>query len=106
MGTYLGEQLQTLTKHPSVGEVRGVGMVWGLDMVANKATREKFAKDSKFKKKLAQLLMDRNVVTRVWDVLHLAPPLIVTKDEIDNVVGAIDESLTMAENEYTSEIQA
>jgi adenosylmethionine-8-amino-7-oxononanoate aminotransferase len=50
--------------------------------------------------------MDRNVVTRVWDVLHLAPPLIVTKDEVDNVVGAIDESLTIAENEYASEIQA
>src|SRR5690606_8117459 len=106
MGTYLGEQLQTLTKHPSVGEVRGVGMVWGLDMVANKETREKFAKDSKFKKRLGQLLMERNIVTRVWDVLHLAPPLIVTKDEIDNVVGAIDESLTIAESAYASELHA
>ncbi len=106
MGTYLGEQLETLTSHPSVGQVRGVGMVWGLDMVANKATREKFAKDSKFKKKLGQLLMERNVVTRVWDVLHLAPPLIVTKDEIDNLVGAIDESLTVAENDCASELQA
>ena len=37
---------------------------------------------------------------------HLAPPLVVTKDEIDNVVGAIDESLTIAENEYASEIVA
>ena len=45
MGTYLGQQLETLTSHPSVGQVRGVGMVWGLDMVANKETREKFAKD-------------------------------------------------------------
>jgi adenosylmethionine-8-amino-7-oxononanoate aminotransferase len=106
MGTYLGQQLEALTSHPSVGQVRGVGMVWGLDMVANKETREKFAKDSKFKKALGQNLMDRNIVTRVWDVMHFAPPLVVTKDEIDEVIAKVDEALTQAENDYASEIVA
>jgi adenosylmethionine-8-amino-7-oxononanoate aminotransferase len=106
MGTYLGQQLETLTSHPSVGQVRGVGMVWGLDLVSNKETREKFAKDSKFKKALGQLLMDRNIVTRVWDVMHFAPPLVVTKAEIDEVITKVDEALTVAENEYSSEFVA
>ena len=106
MGTYLGQQLETLTSHPSVGQVRGVGMVWGLDLVSNKETREKFAKDSKFKKALGQLLMDRNIVTRVWDVMHFAPPLVVTKAEIDELITKVDEALTVAENTYASEIVA
>ncbi len=106
MGTYLGEQLETLTSHPSVGQVRGVGMVWGLDLVTNKVTREKFSKESKFRKKLSQNLMDRNIVTRVWDVMHFAPPLVVTKEEIDLLIAAVDESLTVAETEFASEMTA
>jgi adenosylmethionine-8-amino-7-oxononanoate aminotransferase len=106
MGTYLGQQLETLTSHPSVGQVRGVGMVWGLDLVSNKETREKFAKDSKFKKALGQLLMDRNIVTRVWDVMHFAPPLVVTKAEIDDLITKVDEALTLAESEYAAELVA
>jgi len=106
MGTYLGQQLESLSNHPTVGQVRGVGMVWGIDLVTNKETRAKFAKESKFKKVLHQHLMDRDIITRVWDVIHFAPPLIITKDEVDDLITKLDESLTLAENEFASEISA
>ncbi len=50
--------------------------------------------------------MDRDIITRVWDVIHFAPPLIITKDEVDDLITKLDESLTLAENEFASEISA
>ena len=46
------------------------------------------------------------MVTRVWDVMHFAPPLVVTKAEIDVFITKVDEALTVAENTYASEIVA
>jgi 4-aminobutyrate aminotransferase-like enzyme len=42
----------------------------------------------------------------VWDVLHLAPPLVISKAEIDLIVEALDESLTEREHEFAGEIEA
>jgi hypothetical protein len=40
------------------------------------------------------------VISRVWSVLHFAPPVVVTKDEIDRMVTIADECLTTAEGEF------
>jgi adenosylmethionine-8-amino-7-oxononanoate aminotransferase len=45
-------------------------------------------------------------VTRVWDVMHFAPPLVATEAEIDRMVEIADESLTIAEQEFAAEITA
>lgn len=104
MGAYLGERLQELESHPSVGQVRGTGMVWALDLVRNKETREQWPKDSAFPRVLTENNMKNGFATRTWDVMHFAPPLVVTKDEIDRMVAIADESLTVAENQFASEI--
>ena len=65
----------------------------------NKQTKEKMGKDSPFTKRLQELTMDRGLVTRIWDVMHLAPPLVVTREEIDEIVAIVDESITIAERE-------
>ena len=46
------------------------------------------------------------LVTRVWDVMHFAPPLVTTEAEIDRMVEIADESLTIAEREFAAEINA
>ena len=48
--------------------------------------------------------MERGFISRVWDVLHFAPPLVVTRDEIDRMVTIADEALTIAEGEFADEI--
>ena len=106
MGTYLGEQLNKLRVHPTVGDVRGVGMVWAIDLVSSKENKTKWGRDSHFTKRLNQLTMDKGLVTRTWDVMHFAPPLVVTKEEVDRIVAIADESLTAAEQEFASEITA
>ena len=44
-------------------------------------------------------------MTRVWDVMHFAPPLVI-EAEIDRMVEIADESLTIAEREFAAEITA
>ena len=48
--------------------------------------------------------MERGLITRIWDVMHFAPPLVTTKEEIDRIVQITDESLTIAEREFAAEI--
>ena len=48
--------------------------------------------------------MAGGLITRTWDVMHFAPPLVVTREEVDRMVAAADESLTKAEQEFASEI--
>jgi adenosylmethionine-8-amino-7-oxononanoate aminotransferase len=76
----------------------------GIDLVSNKETREAWGKNHPFTGRLGELALERGLVTRVWDVMHFAPPLVATKEEIDRMVEIADESLTVAEREFASEI--
>jgi len=104
-GEYLKSRLEEMRAHPTVGDVRGRGLYCGLDLVKNKETRESWGK-SNFTNRLGQLLLERGMVTRCWDVLHFAPPLVATRDEIDRMLEITDESLTIAEREFASDIVA
>ena len=73
-------------------------------MVSSKKDKTKWAKTSGFVKRLNELNMERGLITRTWDVMHFAPPLIVTRAEIDRIVGIADESLTIAEREFADEL--
>ncbi|MDQ2682944.1 MAG: aspartate aminotransferase family protein [Chloroflexota bacterium] len=103
-GEYLMGQLEQLRSHQTVGDVRGIGLFAGLELVASKETKAKFKKDSAFIKRVNKELIDRGMITRLWDTLHVAPPLVATKEEIDQIVAAIDESLTVAERENADEL--
>ena len=104
-GAYLKARLEELRAHPSVGDVRGVGLMCGIDLVRSKATKAQWKKDSPFTKRLGELALERGLVTRVWDVMHFAPPLVVTREEIDRMVTIADECLTIAEREFAAEIE-
>ena len=105
-GEYLGERLQELRSHPSVGDVRGTGMVWALDLVSSKEKRSKWGKEHGFTRRLNELNMERGLINRTWEVMHFAPPLVVTREEVDRMVAIADESLTIAEREFASDITA
>ncbi|MCA9862640.1 MAG: aspartate aminotransferase family protein [Thermomicrobiales bacterium] len=105
-GAYLKKQLEELRAHPSVGDVRGVGLYCALDLVKNKETKEQFSKGNPFTTQLNQEVMGRGMITRIWDVVHFAPPLVATTEEIDRMVAIVDEALTIAERDNASEIVA
>ena len=108
MGAYLLERARELMdRHPSVGDVRGLGLFVGLELVRNKRTREpimplaaKIQPGSNPKLEVAKKLAELGVMAMAanpGNVIAMAPPLIVTKDEIDEGVAAMDEALKAAD---------
>ncbi|MCP6582371.1 aminotransferase class III-fold pyridoxal phosphate-dependent enzyme, partial [Klebsiella pneumoniae] len=84
---------------PSVGDVRGVGLLQGLEVVKNREKKTPLAKNDKFCIELGKKVFEKGLVTRTWNIVHFAPPLVVTKDEIDRMVTIVDEALTETERE-------
>jgi taurine--2-oxoglutarate transaminase len=108
LGKYLLEKsFELKDKHPCVGDVRGLGLFVGLELVKNKKTKEPLtAVDAKIRacmnpklevaKKLGELGMMAMAANPV-NVIAMAPPLIITKDEIDEGVAIMDEALKVAD---------
>ncbi len=109
MGEYLLEKaLELKEKHPSIGDVRGIGLFVGLDLVKNRKTREPLIPvDAKVrpgmnpKLEVAKRLVELGMIAMAanpTNVIVMAPPLIVTKDEIDEGVSIMDKALEVADS--------
>jgi len=108
MGAWLEPKLRALgAKHQSVGEVRGLGLFWALDLVRNRTTKEAFntmqdkveGKPAVVDKVVAEMLK-RGVAVQGW-VSHLviAPPLIVEEKDLEFAVEQLDGALGIADGE-------
>ncbi|MBF0278637.1 MAG: aspartate aminotransferase family protein [SAR324 cluster bacterium] len=94
MGTYLFESLSTLRKHRTVGEIRGgLGLDCTVEFVKNQETGEKFSPEEN--KKFMALLKKKIRQAGFWGAagnpLKLLPPLVINKDEIDELVEGLDK---------------
>jgi putrescine aminotransferase len=93
-GAYLLEQLRTLETLPHVGHVRGHGLIAGVEVVADKATKQLFPPASGMSQRLTDAMLDRGVCTRVaMDCICIAPPLVIDRPQIDRLVSVIGESI-------------
>jgi adenosylmethionine-8-amino-7-oxononanoate aminotransferase len=102
VGPYLQEGLRTLLSHPIVGDVRGVGMVAGIEYVQDKATREWFPLAQGVAAKIRDEAFKRGVFVRLLGGGHVhavAPPFIISKEQIDTVVRVLDEAIGVVEKE-------
>ena len=82
------------------GEGGGVGLVQGRGIVRDRETKEQFDPDIGVNVRLTQALRDRGVWIRMPPyILPLAPPLIITADELDALCDAVDESLSEVEQQ-------
>ncbi len=94
VGAYLLSRLETLRALPHVGDVRGFGMLARVELVANPATKEPFAPAQKVGDRVAAEMRRRGVITRNrGDVLCFAPPLIITEQQIDDLVGIVRDAI-------------
>jgi taurine--2-oxoglutarate transaminase len=108
VAAHLKQKLYELAdRHICVGDVRGIGHFWGLELVRNRQTREPFdTKADKFGTKalmtgrVAADAMQRGVYISPWyDTLVIAPPLIITEAQVDEALAALDQSLKIADQE-------
>jgi taurine--2-oxoglutarate transaminase len=108
VGRYLERRLRELEeRHRSVGEVRGMGMFWAIDLTRDRRTREPFSTyQDKYEgravmaERLAAEALKRGVyVLGYVNNLVIAPPLIATEREIDRGVEVLDEVLKISDEE-------
>ena len=102
VGPYMQEGLKTLLERPIVGDVRGVGLVAGIEFVQDKQTKEWFPPDVAAAAKVRDEALRLGVFVRLLsfgNVIALAPPFIISKEQIDTVVRVLDESIGMVEKQ-------
>ena len=89
-GKALRAALEPLAAHPNVGDIRGLGLLHGVEFVKNKRTREPFPKGDNIAERVREAALERNVLTYPTqgcvdgincDHILMAPPFVITHDE-------------------------
>lgn len=102
LGHYLLKKLETLLKHPVVGDVRGLGLFAGVEFVRDGQSKEPFDPRMKVNALIANRAFEKGLITYPGgggadgikgDHILLAPPFIITEEQIDFLVKTLDESI-------------
>jgi putrescine aminotransferase len=98
-GPYLAKALASLSDHPLVGEARSIGLLGAVEIVADKATRARFGGKEGTAGPMARDACIANglMVRGIRDSLVMCPPLIITTQQIDDLVAIIRKSLDEVE---------
>jgi taurine---2-oxoglutarate transaminase len=104
LGEVLGDGLAELAdKHESIGEVRGLGLFYGVELVKDRETREPLvpfnASGEAFAPmaQIARAASERGLYLMThWNVIIVAPPLTITREELDEGLSILDEALTVS----------
>ena len=98
VGEYFQARLrEAFAAHPLVGDVRGVGLIAGIELVADKDTKEPFAAETKVASRVAQRCLEEGLIVRALPaghVLAFSPPLCITRAQVDEVVDRFGRGLT------------
>jgi 4-aminobutyrate--pyruvate transaminase len=94
VGEVMQAELRALSNHPLVGEVRGVGLIAGVELVADKATKRKFDPVGKVGAFVFSRAHEHGLIIRaIGDVIAFCPPLIITEDQVRDMVQRFKQTL-------------
>jgi taurine--2-oxoglutarate transaminase len=101
---FRGELARLADKHPCIGEVRGLGCFWGLELVKNRETREELVpfngsgEAAKPVASMARRALDNGLYLMThWNVVMVCPPLTITREELDEGIATLDDALSVAD---------
>lgn len=105
MGKYLESRIEDMKKiHPSIGDFRNTGLLGCLELVKNRETKEPMAPfnakpdQMEVMNKVAAKIKELGMYTFVrWGYIFIAPPLIITKEEMEEGLAIISEALKIAD---------
>jgi adenosylmethionine-8-amino-7-oxononanoate aminotransferase len=98
----LRKELSEMESHRNVGEIRGLGLLLGIEFVKNKITRQPFPRESNIAERIRQAALDQNVLTYPTqgcvdgingDHILLAPPFIISREESAQIARALHSAL-------------
>jgi len=106
MGKVVQQELEAMkARHRSVGDARGIGLFWAIELVKDKETREPLVKwnamgpEASFSREINRRLLEGGVYTTVrWNFLFIAPPLCIKEDELREGLRVIDKVLDYADS--------
>ncbi|HEX7072902.1 MAG TPA: aminotransferase class III-fold pyridoxal phosphate-dependent enzyme, partial [Hyphomicrobiaceae bacterium] len=92
-------RLKALRDHPLVGETRGVGLIGGVELVKDKATKESFDVRQGLGPKVVKLAEEEGLICRAvsGDTIALCPPLVIDGAEVNQMFDALGRALDRAE---------
>jgi 4-aminobutyrate--pyruvate transaminase len=94
VGPYLQQAAARLSDHPLVGDVRGVGMIAAIEMVADKESRAPFDPGLKVGAVVEKYAREHGLIARfIGDRIAFSPPLIITEAEIDIIMVRVRRAL-------------
>jgi len=107
MGKYIDDQVELLkAKHPSIGDFRNTGLLGCIELVKNRTTKEPMAP---FNAKPDEMVVMNKVAAKIkelgmytfvrWNYIFIAPPLVITKEQIDEGLAIISEAIKIADAE-------
>lgn len=105
MGEYVNQQVELLKqKHPSIGDFRNTGLLGCIELVKNRTSKEPMAPfnakpdEMEIMNKVAARIKELGMYTFVrWSYIFIAPPLCVTRDQIDEGLAIISEAISIAD---------
>ena len=95
VGAYFKEQLREIADdHPSMGNVDGLGMFIGIDLVSDKSTKKRFENESEVCARLNEKFQERHMIlVATQGKVYIGPPLCTTRADVDEMVAKIDGSI-------------
>jgi taurine--2-oxoglutarate transaminase len=107
MGKYIDSKVAEMgTKHPSIGNFRNTGLLGCIELVKNKTAKDPMAP---FNAKPDEMVVMNKVAAKIkelgmytfvrWNYVFIAPPLCITKEQIDEGFAIISEAITIADRE-------
>ena len=100
MGQYMFGALEKIkSNHPSIGNVRGIGLMLGVDFVTDRGSRNP---NIEFHNKMERFAFEHGLITLGCgkSAIRFTPPLSISKHEIDEGLSIFDYVVKLAENEY------
>ena len=103
-GPYLGQRLRELDDHPLVSYTEGMGLMWAIQIAKDKATGTLFERDQQVNVICREFARRNGLVIRaiVNDRMIIAPPLTISREELDQVVDITRKSLDQTHAELSA----
>jgi taurine--2-oxoglutarate transaminase len=104
-GRQMAERLQLMMdKYPVIGEIRGKGLFWAIELVNDRTTREPYvpfnakgAANQPMARLMGEAMQRGLFLSGFSNIIRLAPPLIITEDEMDHACGILDDLMQLAD---------
>jgi len=100
-GAYLLKRLQDLRSHEMVGDVRGLGLLAGVELVRDQGTKELFDVSVGAARRVWLAALEQGVIVRplTGDVLAMSPPFVISEEQIDRMVTVVDRAIKLVGKE-------